>query len=85
MKLIFIHGSGGCRVSWQHPTEYFKNSEAIILPGHPAEISVRQSKNIQNGLKHTFMTKGVLMSWGLAINKPVPSRHCRRKWHHDAA
>jgi len=35
MKLIFIHGSGGCRESWQHQTAYFKNSEAINLPGHP--------------------------------------------------
>jgi len=35
MKLIFIHGSGGCRESWQHQTEYFKGSEAINLPGHP--------------------------------------------------
>ncbi len=35
MQLIFIHGSGGCRESWQHQTEYFKGSEAINLPGHP--------------------------------------------------
>ncbi len=35
MKLIFIHGSGGCRESWQHQTDYFKDSEAIDLPGHP--------------------------------------------------
>lgn len=35
MKLIFIHGSGGCCESWQYQTEYFKNSEAINLPGHP--------------------------------------------------
>ena len=34
MKLIFIHGAGGCRESWQYQTEYFKNSEAINLPGH---------------------------------------------------
>lgn len=35
MQLIFIHGSGGCRESWQHQTEYFKSSVAINLPGHP--------------------------------------------------
>ena len=35
MHLIFIHGSGGSKESWQHQTEYFPNSEAIDLPGHP--------------------------------------------------
>ena len=35
MHLIFIHGSGGSKESWQHQTEYFTNSEAIDLPGHP--------------------------------------------------
>jgi len=35
MKLIFIHGSGGCKESWQYQTQYFKGSEAIDLPGHP--------------------------------------------------
>jgi pimeloyl-ACP methyl ester carboxylesterase len=35
MKLIFIHGSGGCKESWQYQTRYFKDSEAIDLPGHP--------------------------------------------------
>ncbi len=35
MQLFFIHGSGGCRESWQHQTEYFKGSESINLPGHP--------------------------------------------------
>ncbi len=35
MKLIFIHGSGGCKESWQYQTQYFSGSEAIDLPGHP--------------------------------------------------
>jgi len=35
MKLIFIHGSGGCKESWQFQTEHFIGSEAINLPGHP--------------------------------------------------
>lgn len=35
MKLIFIHGSGGCRESWQYQTQHFSGSEAIDLPGHP--------------------------------------------------
>jgi len=35
MKLIFIHGSGGCKESWQFQTAYFEGSEAVNLPGHP--------------------------------------------------
>lgn len=35
MKLIFIHGSGGCKESWQYQTQYFEGSEAMDLPGHP--------------------------------------------------
>ena len=35
MKLIFIHGSGGCKESWNHQTQNFPGCEAIDLPGHP--------------------------------------------------
>ncbi len=35
MKMIFIHGSGGCKESWYYQTEYFTDSEALDLPGHP--------------------------------------------------
>ncbi len=35
MQLIFIHGSGGCKESWKYQTDYFKNSDAVNLPGHP--------------------------------------------------
>ena len=35
MKLIFIHGSGGCKEVWYYQTKYFPNAAAIDLPGHP--------------------------------------------------
>jgi pimeloyl-ACP methyl ester carboxylesterase len=35
MKLIFIHGSGGCKEAWQFQSKYFKDSIALNLPGHP--------------------------------------------------
>lgn len=35
MKLIFIHGSGGCREAWQYQTAAFENADAVNLPGHP--------------------------------------------------
>lgn len=35
MKLIFIHGAGNTGLVWHYQTEYFADSEAISLPGHP--------------------------------------------------
>jgi len=35
MKLIFLHGAGNTGLVWHYQTEYFKDSEAINLPGHP--------------------------------------------------
>jgi len=35
MKLIFIHGSGGCKEVWCYQTKYFPDAAAIDLPGHP--------------------------------------------------
>ena len=35
MKLLFIPGSGCGREAWVYQTEYFTDSEAIALPGHP--------------------------------------------------
>ena len=35
MKLIFIHGSGGCKEVWHYQTRHFPKAEAVALPGHP--------------------------------------------------
>jgi len=35
MKLLFISGSGCGKEAWVCQTEYFTDSEAIALPGHP--------------------------------------------------
>lgn len=35
MKLVFIHGSGGCREAWHYQTKHFPDADAINLPGHP--------------------------------------------------
>jgi pimeloyl-ACP methyl ester carboxylesterase len=35
MNLIFIHGAGNTSLVWHYQTEYFADSEAISLPGHP--------------------------------------------------
>jgi len=36
MKLIFVHGSGGTGVVWKHQTEFFRDADALNLPGHLA-------------------------------------------------
>ncbi len=35
MKLLFIPGSGSGKEAWLYQTEYFTDSEAVALPGHP--------------------------------------------------
>jgi pimeloyl-ACP methyl ester carboxylesterase len=35
MKLIFIHGSGGCKEVWHYQTRRFSKADAVALPGHP--------------------------------------------------
>jgi len=35
LTLVFLHGAGGSRFSWQLQTHHFKDSLAIELPGHP--------------------------------------------------
>jgi pimeloyl-ACP methyl ester carboxylesterase len=35
MKLIFIHGAGNTGLEYYYQTQYFKDSEAPNLPGHP--------------------------------------------------
>lgn len=35
MKLIFIHGSGGCKEVWCYQTRHFPEADAVALPGHP--------------------------------------------------
>lgn len=35
MKLIFLHGSGGCKESWHYQVQFFEGADAVDLPGHP--------------------------------------------------
>jgi pimeloyl-ACP methyl ester carboxylesterase len=35
MKLIFVHGSGAYGDIWRYQTDYFRDSHAVNLPGHP--------------------------------------------------
>jgi pimeloyl-ACP methyl ester carboxylesterase len=35
LKLLFISGAGAGKEEWVYQTEYFNDSEAVALPGHP--------------------------------------------------
>jgi pimeloyl-ACP methyl ester carboxylesterase len=35
MSIIFVHGSGAYKDIWRYQTEYFRDSHAVNLPGHP--------------------------------------------------
>jgi pimeloyl-ACP methyl ester carboxylesterase len=35
MSMIFVHGSGACADIWRYQTDYFADSHAVDLPGHP--------------------------------------------------
>jgi len=34
MKLVFVHGSGNTGTVWRHQTDFFRDAEAVNLPGH---------------------------------------------------
>ena len=33
--MVFVHGSGACGDIWRYQTDYFPDSHAVNLPGHP--------------------------------------------------
>lgn len=35
MSIVFVHGSGACGDIWRYQTDYFPDSHAVNLPGHP--------------------------------------------------
>ncbi len=35
MKLVFIHGSGGCKEVWHYQIRHFPQADAVALPGRP--------------------------------------------------
>jgi pimeloyl-ACP methyl ester carboxylesterase len=41
LTLVFIHGAGGSRLSWQLQLHHFKEAQAIGLPGHPEGLGLK--------------------------------------------
>jgi pimeloyl-ACP methyl ester carboxylesterase len=73
MTLIFIHGAGGSRLSWQLQLRHFNEARAIELPGHPTGSGFRTIKeyteSVQEYLKEKRIRNPVLIghSMGGAI------------------
>jgi pimeloyl-ACP methyl ester carboxylesterase len=73
MTLIFIHGAGGSRMSWQPQLHYFKEARAIELPGHPTGSGFRTitqyAESVQEYLEENEIRYPVLVghSMGGAI------------------
>ncbi len=58
MKLIFIHGSGGCGDIWRYQTEYFPGSPAVNLPGHPQGQALESVEECVDWLREYIQSEG---------------------------
>ncbi len=59
MKLVFVHGSGGTGIVWKHQTEFFRDADALNLPGHLAEGEACTSVEDYAAWLHDYIaTKG---------------------------
>ena len=58
MKLIFVHGSGEWGGIWQKQLDYFENTEAITLPGHPDGKLCKSVEEYAEWLRQHIESKG---------------------------
>jgi pimeloyl-ACP methyl ester carboxylesterase len=58
MTLIFVHGSGACGDIWRYQTNYFPNSDAVNLPGHPDGQVLNSVEEYVDWLKKYIKGKG---------------------------
>lgn len=58
MKIIFIHGAGNTGLVWHYQTEYFADSEAISLPGHPEGKPCASIADYADWLHQYVLNKG---------------------------
>lgn len=58
MSIIFVHGSGGCGDIWRYQTEYFPDSYAVNLPGHPHGLILKSVEECVEWLNKYIEGKG---------------------------
>ena len=58
MSIIFVHGSGGCRDIWRYQIQYFQDSHAVNLPGHPCGQALESVEECVEWLDEYILGKG---------------------------
>jgi pimeloyl-ACP methyl ester carboxylesterase len=59
MSIIFIHGSGACGDIWRYQTEYFPDSDAVNLPGHPHGEVLKSVEECVDWLRKYIKERGL--------------------------
>jgi pimeloyl-ACP methyl ester carboxylesterase len=58
MSIIFVHGSGACGDIWRYQTDYFPDSHAVNLPGHPDGQALKSVEECVDWLNNYIDGKG---------------------------
>jgi pimeloyl-ACP methyl ester carboxylesterase len=58
MRLIFVHGSGAYSDIWRYQTDYFPNSHAVSLPGHPHGRHLKSVREYTDWLRKYVKARG---------------------------
>jgi pimeloyl-ACP methyl ester carboxylesterase len=58
MSIIFVHGSGAYGDIWRYQTDYFPNSHAVNLPGHPHGQTLNSVEECTDWLKKYIKGRG---------------------------
>lgn len=58
MTIVFVHGSGACGDLWRYQTDYFPDSDAVNLPGHPRGQPLRSVEECVEWLRKYIKRRG---------------------------
>jgi pimeloyl-ACP methyl ester carboxylesterase len=58
MSIIFVHGSGAYGDIWRYQTEYFPDSHAVNLPGHPHGQILKSVEECVDWLRKYIKARG---------------------------
>jgi pimeloyl-ACP methyl ester carboxylesterase len=58
MSIIFVHGSGACGDIWRYQTDYFPDSHAVNLPGHPNGQTLKSVEECADWLRKYIKGRG---------------------------
>jgi len=58
MRLIFVHGSGAYGDIWRYQTDYFPDSDAVNLPGHPHGQPLNSVEEYADWLRRYIKERG---------------------------